>query len=826
MDVTSLLNTAGSSSKPPRTSASPAITESGHTVPSSALPTPSPERAIGPSEYERSPRQNPSLWGPRGYSLSLALEPKPRSGSVFSYQADGRTETESDSGPYNSSRNNSVCSGEVFASLNSPRTISSRNLLPFISPEQSDAEHGGMEPRNSATASHSSQSTYASSASRPHSRVSSVTTIGALHTGKDVTLHHARRNSLDHSANQRDFQPTSQAEEEEFRSLQANGTLASKLHKRTMSAPDIAQCSVARMPRHAAQPIISEIVPSRPSIDQSAEDSRRSSAATDAGGNTAAASSVKPQQQQQQDQEAYCMFVKDCDTGSQLRKAISHLFGRNKACTLRIPKHVWVYYCRKHYQRIRYRNAKTYPLNQMELVKLQILRLQAWSEDNRKQQNGAYIRMWTLSLRKREQSRIENGSAGGGMADDASAAVNDARSIAGTAVPEWLIQRVAAGYTTEEILDVAERLHKEIKDGLLAEDQRCGAAHFGGRRSTSVSTALPLVKRCVGSTSAPHPAAQSLIAPIDVGSNLHKNANSALGPHPIKRGNSYTRLSLAASLIMVAGPDSRFGPQLVGHFDFTLLFGQIFFEIVPATLMILATPVYAKMIMNKASQQTKAGLLLWGKMAIGASLASISVAKTVLWQVASELQSQCSIAAPAMTVVASLFTLVVLYGAHLYNKRLSSFVSLFFTLTLLLDISLARSYFIRYDMGFGIFRSIAALQITAILLKLLLVILEEVPKTPVVGEVAGTAVAQSDFRVGFWNRVLFFWVNTMLLHGFGHELDVDGLPEVDEQLESRVLFDEFSKHWPCLDKTSKYALMRACLRTIIWKFLFMALPRL
>lgn len=43
------------------------------------------------------------------------------------------------------------------------------------------------------------------------------------------------------------------------------------------------------------------------------------------------------------EEEARCMFVNDCQTGSQLRKAISHLFGRNKACTLRIPKQVWVY---------------------------------------------------------------------------------------------------------------------------------------------------------------------------------------------------------------------------------------------------------------------------------------------------------------------------------------------------------------------------------------------------------------------------------------------------------------------------------------------------
>lgn len=160
-----------------------------------------------------------------------------------------------------------------------------------------------------------------------------------------------------------------------------------------------------------------------------------------------------------QSKEAYCMFVKNCDTGSQLRKAISHLFGRNKSCTLKIPKHVWVYYCRKHYQRVRYRNAKTYPLNQMDLVKLQIHRLQSWSMENKRNGDGPYIRVWTLSLRKREQNRIESG------ADR----VEDRRGSVSSAVPEWLIQRVGTGYTTEQMLEVADRLYEEIKAGRLAQ---------------------------------------------------------------------------------------------------------------------------------------------------------------------------------------------------------------------------------------------------------------------------------------------------------------------------------------------------------------------
>lgn len=158
-----------------------------------------------------------------------------------------------------------------------------------------------------------------------------------------------------------------------------------------------------------------------------------------------------------------CMFVANCDTGSQLRKAISHLFGRNKSCTLKIPKDVWVYYCRKHYQRIRYRNARTYPSNQMELVKVQIVRLQRWSEANKAKGSGPCIKQWTLSLRKREQNRLDSGKGAGDEGDE-----DTMTSQGGSAVPEWIIQLLGDGYTTEKMLDIAERLHQEIERGSLS----------------------------------------------------------------------------------------------------------------------------------------------------------------------------------------------------------------------------------------------------------------------------------------------------------------------------------------------------------------------
>ncbi|KAG6016918.1 hypothetical protein E4U43_002728 [Claviceps pusilla] len=161
------------------------------------------------------------------------------------------------------------------------------------------------------------------------------------------------------------------------------------------------------------------------------------------------------------EEKPVCMFVDDCDTGSQLRKAISHLFGRNKTCTLKIPKMVWVYYCRKHYQRVRYRNARTYPVTQMELVETQIERLKAWSDKNQARGKGAYIKSWTLSLRKREEKRLK-GSKGTNEEDDDGSA-----GLGASHIPSWIIDELGEGFETARVFGIAARLREEIESGVL-----------------------------------------------------------------------------------------------------------------------------------------------------------------------------------------------------------------------------------------------------------------------------------------------------------------------------------------------------------------------
>ncbi|KAI4277544.1 MAG: hypothetical protein L6R38_005423 [Xanthoria sp. 2 TBL-2021] len=79
------------------------------------------------------------------------------------------------------------------------------------------------------------------------------------------------------------------------------------------------------------------------------------------------------------------------------RKVTSHVFGRNKRETHQIPEECWIKYCRKHYQRQKYRCPADWFETQLLLVDGQLDRLEAW---------GGVID-WTIQLRKKERENVD-----------------------------------------------------------------------------------------------------------------------------------------------------------------------------------------------------------------------------------------------------------------------------------------------------------------------------------------------------------------------------------------------------------------------------------
>ncbi|WYZ41769.1 hypothetical protein EsH8_V_000664 [Colletotrichum jinshuiense] len=225
--------------------------------------------------------------------------------------------------------------------------------------------------------------------------------------------------------------------------------LHSRTHKRAVSAPDFAAISA---PTFQPFPSVSETAPFPPQqqYGMSPPQSPPAAASSD---------------------EIKCMYIENCDTGSQPRKAISHIFGRNKLCTRMIPAHVWVHFCRKHYQRSRYRNAHEYSKLQVDLVQKQIARVQQWSDENERAGKAGVVNSWSLAIRKREQKRLEDKkeSKKRSYQDESEEEQLDGAMLNGTAVPEWLLSKCGAGYATAAIQEIVAQLKTEIDNGGLSQ---------------------------------------------------------------------------------------------------------------------------------------------------------------------------------------------------------------------------------------------------------------------------------------------------------------------------------------------------------------------
>ncbi|KAK6526368.1 hypothetical protein TWF694_004965 [Orbilia ellipsospora] len=155
-----------------------------------------------------------------------------------------------------------------------------------------------------------------------------------------------------------------------------------------------------------------------------------------------------------------CSYVEDCNTSSPLRKVVSHIFGRNKLSTRQIPKNIWVYYCRKHYQRSRYRDPKGFAKLQCDLVRRQVERLDAWGG----------VEDWMIKVRRREEIRISKESKSvAPHSPDGSDGFDDnysRRSSISQGSPDihWISMMTGTGKNVEDVRFLLQKIESEIID--------------------------------------------------------------------------------------------------------------------------------------------------------------------------------------------------------------------------------------------------------------------------------------------------------------------------------------------------------------------------
>lgn len=111
-------------------------------------------------------------------------------------------------------------------------------------------------------------------------------------------------------------------------------------------------------------------------------------------------------------------------------------------------------------------------------------------------------------------------------------------------------------------------------------------------------------------------------------------------------------------------------------------------------------------------------------------------------------------------------------------------VSISLSITVLLDAASIRSLFLR-----GNLVALGGITLAAVAVKLLLLVLEEIPRKRSAQDFSKEALS------GLWNRSVFWWLNVTFCKGFKAFLQVEDLSKLDHKLASEYLGTRLDKTW-------------------------------
>ncbi|VUC26951.1 unnamed protein product [Clonostachys rosea] len=262
--------------------------------------------------------------------------------------------------------------------------------------------------------------------------------------------------------------------------------------------------------------------------------------------------------------------------------------------------------------------------------------------------------------------------------------------------------------------------------------------------------------------------------------------------------------------------DDQFGPHLPGVFDFTLLFEQSILSLLPTVLFILLAP-FRVFAIWKNEACVRAGPLLWAKLIAITIFACLQVALIPLWSTGSAPRTKTSIAEPAVALVESTAILTLSYYEHLKSPRPSIMLNTYLILSLILDIALGRTFWIRNNM-----QEIAGVFTASMAAKFVLLILEEIPKRHFTD--ARDPVRETS--AGVISRSLFWWLNPLLLAGSREILEIDHLEPVGDKFDSDYLLQRLERAWKEESKKEKPSLLICTLAEFKWPALAGVIPRL
>lgn len=246
--------------------------------------------------------------------------------------------------------------------------------------------------------------------------------------------------------------------------------------------------------------------------------------------------------------------------------------------------------------------------------------------------------------------------------------------------------------------------------------------------------------------------------------------------------------------------DNNLGPQYCDNFDFTLVFEQSFFQIAPCALLLLALPFRASQLQRQEVKCTNTWIRLLKQGII--LLLSLSQCALLISWVLSKNTSRIAVAAASVSFLACLGLLWLSSLEHTRSSSSSDTISVFFFISIILDVPQARSLWLRH----GSDAAIVATFTTCLVLKVAILLLEARSKRawllPPYQAYAPEALAN------IFDRTVLWWLGPLFLLAYQKNINFDDLYAIDDSLLSDSLEYRFHKHWSRFRKPELQMLSR------------------
>ncbi|PNP52062.1 hypothetical protein THARTR1_07271 [Trichoderma harzianum] len=261
--------------------------------------------------------------------------------------------------------------------------------------------------------------------------------------------------------------------------------------------------------------------------------------------------------------------------------------------------------------------------------------------------------------------------------------------------------------------------------------------------------------------------------------------------------------------------DAAFGPVVDAAcrdgFDFTLVFEQSIFVLLPASLLVLVAPLRLIQL-RKSPIKVVDHVSRVIKLSVVGCLAALQLVLIALWAThdgPARLNS-VSVAAACVSFASSLMSCALSYFEHGRSLGPSSLLNVFLLVSLLLDAAVLRTVWLSLSTA-AASASIRAVLTASFGLKAALLVLEAREKS---GHVVGRQTLAPEETSGLYSRAVFAWVAPLLRTGFQRLLRPADLFALDEKMTSPST------------QANKHRLIFCCIVTLRSAIISVIVPRL